>query len=154
MSLQVSSPAFTDGTRIPDQYTCVGANVSPPLKWSGSPEGTRSFVLVCDDPDAPGGTWHHWTVFDVPPDVTRLETDFSTTETAERVRQAVNDFKRVGYGGPCPPRGHGTHHYRFRLLALDISSLPVGRRPKCAKAERAARRHVVAEAVLIGTFSL
>lgn len=108
MALQVSSTAFTDGTRIPDQYTCVGANVSPPLEWSGSPEGTRSFVLVCDDPDAPA------------------------------------------------PRGHGTHHYRFRLLALDISSLPVGRRPKCAKAEGAARRHVdvVAEAVLIGTFSL
>lgn len=150
---ELSSPAFTDGTRIPDKYTCVGADISPPLDWSGAPEGTRSFVLICDDPDAPGGTWHHWTVFDVPPDTMSLGSDFPKTETTGRSRQAVNDFKHVGYDGPCPPRGHGTHHYRFRLLALDTSHLPLGSRPKCAKVERAARPHVLAEAVLAGLYS-
>ena len=114
--MKLVSSAFADGAAIPRRFTCDGENLSPPLQWSGAPAGTRSFVLLCDDPDAPAGTWHHWAVYDVPPVLTDLADGAALNM---KMKQAVNDFRKVGYGGPCPPRGHGPHHYHFRLLALD-----------------------------------
>lgn len=153
MALQLSSPAFDHGDRIPDRYTCQGADVSPPLAWSGAPDGTRSFTLLCDDPDAPAGTWHHWAVFDIPVATTSLAEGYPSDAQVETTRQAVTDFKRTGYGGPCPPKGHGVHHYHFRLLALSVDRLELGSNPRCQDVASAARPHVLAEAELVGTYS-
>jgi len=113
--MKLVSSAFPDGAAIPRRFTCDGENLSPPLQWSGVPEGTRSLVLLCDDPDAPAGTWHHWAVYDIPPNVTEFAVN-AAQDT--KIKQAVNDFRKTGYGGPCPPPRHGPHHYHFRLLAL------------------------------------
>jgi Raf kinase inhibitor-like YbhB/YbcL family protein len=102
--MELDSSAFADGAAIPRRFACDGENLSPPLQWSGAPEATRSFVLLCDDPDAPAGTWHHWAVYDIPPAVTEFAVN--AAQIAE-MKQAVNDFRKVGYGGPCPPHGHG-----------------------------------------------
>ena len=102
--MKLVSSAFADGAAIPRRFTCDGENLSPPLQWSGAPEETQSFVLLCDDPDAPAGTWHHWAVYDIPPAVTEFAVN--AAQNAE-MKQAVNDFRKVGYGGPCPPHGHG-----------------------------------------------
>jgi Raf kinase inhibitor-like YbhB/YbcL family protein len=107
------SSAFDDRAAIPRRFTCDGENLSPPLQWSGTPAGARSFVLLCDDPDAPAGTWHHWAAYDIPPTTTELADDAAQNT---KMKQAVNDFRKVGYGGPCPPHGHGPHHYHFRPL--------------------------------------
>jgi Raf kinase inhibitor-like YbhB/YbcL family protein len=101
--MKLVSSAFADGAAIPRRFACDGENLSPPLQWSGAPEATRSFVLLCDDPDAPAGTWHHWAVYDIPPAVTEFAVN--AAQIAE-MKQAVNDFRKVGYGGPCPPHGH------------------------------------------------
>lgn len=115
----LTSAAFRDGERIPDKYTCVGEDVSPPLKWEGVPEGTQTFALIVEDPDAPGGTFVHWVLFNLPGDVTALP---EGVEPLERLPNGaihgVNDFQRLGYRGPCPPPGK-PHRYIFRLLALD-----------------------------------
>ncbi len=149
MTLHLTSDAFRNGDKIPLRFTCEGANVPPPLSWSGAPEQTRSFAIVCSDPDAPGGTFYHWAVFDIPRDIAEL----TESHPATGAHEAVSDFGKKGYGGPCPPRGHGTHHYRFRLFALDADSLPVGRRPDCRDVERVSKEHALAEAELVGTFS-
>jgi hypothetical protein len=151
--MQLTSAAFTNGGPIPVRYTCDGEDLSPPLSWSGAPPGTKSFVLLCDDPDAPAGIWHHWAVFDVPPDVNKIEEGTPSREMVGAIRQALNDFGRFGYGGPCPPRGYGLHHYHFRLFALDVESLGLGGRARCGEVERAAHSHVLATAELVGTFS-
>jgi Raf kinase inhibitor-like YbhB/YbcL family protein len=153
MAFQLSSAAFKDGERIPDRYTCTGQDISPPLAWSGAPEGARSFALLCDDPDAPGGTWHHWAVFDLPADTRSLPEAYPTDATVGTSRQAVNDFRRTGYGGPCPPPGHGVHHYRFRLLALTVARLDLDAKARCLQVEAAARPHILAEARLTGTYA-
>lgn len=153
MALTLTSSAFADGERIPARYTCEGEDVSPPLAWSGAPDGTLSFALLCDDPDAPAGTWRHWAVFDLPADATRLDESYPTDTQVGPTRQAVNDFPRTGYGGPCPPPGHGTHHYHFRLLALGVEKLETGGEPRCADVDAAARPHVLAETELVGTYS-
>ncbi len=118
--MKLVSSAFDDGAAIPRRFTCDGENLSPPLQWSGAPAGTLSFVQLCDDPDAPADTWHHWAAYDIPPAVTELAVDAAQNA---KLRQAVNDFRKVGYGGPCPPHGHGPHHYHFRLLALSTDQL-------------------------------
>ena len=153
MSRTLSSAAFAPRDRIPKVHTCDGANVSPPLVWSRPPAGTRSFALVCTDPDAPVGTWYHWAVFDIPVDVDTLPAGFATDARVGSIRQAVNDFKRAGYGGPCPPRGHGVHHYHFRLLALSLPHLELGDPVECREVERAAARHLLGEAELVGTYA-
>lgn len=148
--MEIHSSAFSDRSPIPVRYTCDGENISPPFSWKDPPAATRSFVLLCDDPDAPGGTWHHWAAYDMPAG------DRSIAEGASKhpkaVKQAINDFRKAGYGGPCPPHEHGLHHYRFRLLALSIEQLPVSKKPTCEDIEREAGRHVVAEAALIGVY--
>ena len=148
----IRSPAFFDGAAIPRQYTCEGKDLSPPLAWSGLPPNTRSLVLLCDDPDAPAGTWHHWAAYDIPPNSTGVPEGAGRGSVDKDLKQALNDFGRIGYGGPCPPRGHGPHHYHFRLLALSTDLLEIRTQPHCRDVEREARKHVLAEATLVGTY--
>jgi len=150
--MQLSSSAFSNGSAIPRRFTCDGEDLSPPLAWQGAPATTRSFVLLCDDPDAPAGTWHHWAAYDIDAKQTGLEEGASHDGGAARFKQAVNDFQRAGYGGPCPPRGHGRHRYHFRLLALSVDHLALGAKPACREVEQGARRHVIAEATLVGIY--
>lgn len=150
--MKLGSDAFRDGEAIPRRFTCDGEDISPPLEWEGAPAETRSFVLVCDDPDAPRGTWHHWAAYDIPPDCRSLAEGAAAGAERAGFKQAVNDFRRPGYGGPCPPHGHGPHRYRFRLLALSVSRLPVPDHPSCPEVQREARGHVLMEAQLVGTY--
>lgn len=149
MSLQVHSSAFELGGTIPARHTCSGDNVSPPLDWSGAPAATRAFALVVDDPDAPAGTWVHWTVWNLPATATGLPE--GVKPDAAGMLQGTNDFKKPGYGGPCPPRGHGAHRYFFRLYALD-QPLPLSAGATRAEVDLAMRGHVLAEATWMGKF--
>ena len=118
--LRLTSSAFEDGEMIPSVYTCDGEDISPPLRWDGVPEGTRTLALIMDDPDAPLRTWVHWVVYNIPPDLDALpEAGLSEPGPAQDVRQGENSLSRTGYGGPCPPSGK--HHYIFTLYALDTS---------------------------------
>lgn len=146
------SNAFADGKSIPVRFTCEGEDISPPLQWSGPPQGAQSFVLLLDDPDAPSGRWHHWAVYDIPADIRSLPEDFAARENISGIGQAIGDSHRAGYAGPCPPRGHGTHRYQFHLLALSIEHLPVKPRAHCTEVEGAARAHMLDEAILTGLF--
>jgi Raf kinase inhibitor-like YbhB/YbcL family protein len=147
--MKLISSAFDDGAAIPRRFTCDGENLSPPLQWSGTPAGARSFVLLCDDPDAPAGTWHHWAAYDIPPTTTELADDAAQNT---KMKQAVDDFRKVGYGGPCPPHGHGPHHYHFRLLALSTDHLRAKSNASCPDIEREARKYAIAEAILVGWY--
>lgn len=147
--MQLKSSAFGAGSTIPQRFTCDGEDLSPPLEWSGAPSAARSFALLCEDPDAPRGTWHHWAAYDIPAD----RASIAAGEAGRQgLRQAVNDFGKVGYGGPCPPHGHGPHHYHFHLLALSVDHLTLQGSPGCRDVEREARRHVIAEAYLVGIY--
>ena len=150
LTMRLASPAFAEGQPIPAVYTCEGRDVSPPLEWTGTPPATNSFALISDDPDAPGKTWVHWVVYNLPPGTSRLEEGMPTgLELPDGARQGRTDFGRTGYGGPCPPSG--THRYFFKLYALDaLLTLP----PQATKAqvEAAMRGHVLAEAALMGTY--
>lgn len=118
MAINLSSNAFTEGAMIPQRYSCDGENISPPLFWTGVPSGTRSLALICDDPDAPVGTWDHWVLYNIPADATGLPE--SVPEKAVLDTGAVhgsNSWGRIGYGGPCPPGG--THRYFFKIFALN-----------------------------------
>ena len=118
MDIKVTSSAFVDGGMIPSKYTCDGSDISPPLRWEDEPLGTASIALICDDPDAPMGTFVHWVLYDLPPQVRELPEDFPDDETfPDGTRQGVTDFGKTGYGGPCPPSG--THRYFFKIYALD-----------------------------------
>ena len=153
MTMTLTSTAFADGERIPELYTCDGADISPPLRWFGAPAGVRSFAVLCDDPDAPGGTWTHWAVFDIAASAGGMRESYPKGARVDDVRQAVTDFGRPGYGGPCPPPGHGVHHYNFRVLALDVERLDVPEGAAFKDVEAAAKAHVLAEAELVGTYS-
>ena len=152
MAFVLRSPAFEDEARIPDLYTCLSGNLSPPLAWDDVPAGALSFAITCEDPDAPKGTFHHWAIFDIPAYVRELPEGFGNTQH-EGIRQAKNDFGTVGYGGPCPPPGHGEHHYRFRIFALRVETLRVDENASCREVAQAASHHIAAEAELTGTFS-
>lgn len=151
MPLHLTSPAFDNGDAIPAKYTCEGRDISPPLQWTGVPNGTRSLSLVCDDPDAPTGTWVHWVLYDVPPKFSELAEGVPTSEvTPEGMKQGRNDFDRTGYGGPCPPPGKA-HRYYFRVYALDIApGLPAGATRDDLM--RAIEGHVLEEAELMGRY--
>jgi len=140
--LSLSSAAFADGQPIPREFTCDGAGNPPPLQWSDAPPGTTSFALVMDDPDAPSGTFRHWGVYDLAGDARSISGG----------KPAINDFGRPGYGAPCPPKGHGHHHYRFKLYALDVDSLAVPANPRVADVESAAKDHVLAQGQITGTY--
>ena len=147
--MKLVSSAFADGAAVPRRFTCDGENLSPPLQWSDAPTGTRSFVLLCDDPDAPAGTWHHWAAYDLPPTVRELAVGAAQNKN---IKQAVNDFRKTGYGGPSPPHGHGPHHYHFRLLALSIDHLRAQANASCPEIEREARKYTITEATLVGWY--
>ena len=151
MSLEISSTAFEPGGAIPKEYTADGANRSPPLRWSEPPAGTRSLALVCEDPDAPRGTWVHWVLFNLPAQTRELEKGVPTDEgLANGARQGKNDFGKIGYGGPSPPKGK-PHRYFFKLYALDATlDLPAG--ATRAQLADALRGHVLAEGQLLGTY--
>lgn len=151
MAFELRSSVFTNEGAIPAKYTCKGADVSPPLAWSGAPAGTKSFALIADDPDAPMGTWVHWVVWNIPAHVTVLQEAIDKkAELADGTRQGISDFKRPGYGGPCPPSG--THRYYFKLYALNASiDLPSGTTK--AELEAAMNGRVLGQATLMGTFS-
>jgi len=140
--MELRSSGFRSGTTIPRRFTCDGEDVSPPLEWANAPAGTRCFVLLRDDPDAPTGIWHHWAAYDIAAERTGLAEGAGRAVSAQGFRQAINAFRKPGYGGPCPPHLHGIHHYRFRLLALSIDRLPLGDKPSCEEVEREARKHV------------
>src|SRR4051794_15669929 len=144
--LTLTSDAFADGQAIPAQYTCDGANQSPALQWSDPPQGTRSLALIVDDPDAPSGTYRHWGAYDIPASAR------SVAAGQHIGAEAVNSFGEPGYGGPCPPKGHGPHHYRFKLYALDVDRLDLGPAAKVIDVENGARKHAIAMGELIGTY--
>jgi Raf kinase inhibitor-like YbhB/YbcL family protein len=151
MDFQLTSTAFEEGRPIPRKYSGEGQNVSPPLKWTDPPPGTRSFALVCEDPDAPRGTFTHWVAFNLPA-VSREVSEAVPAEEGEAngMRQGTNDFGKVGYGGPKPPPGK-PHRYVFKLFALDTRiDLPAA--VKKDKLLAALRGHVRGEAQLVGTY--
>jgi len=153
MAFILTSAAFKDGAPIPGKYTCDGGDVSPPLTWSGAPAGTRSVALIADDPDAPGGTWVHWVLYNLPAEVSELPENIAKVESLDLggARQGRNDFRRPGYGGPCPPPGPA-HRYFFKLYALDA---PLTLKPGAQKkdVDAAMEGHVLGTAQLIGTYA-
>jgi Raf kinase inhibitor-like YbhB/YbcL family protein len=149
--MRLTCSAFASNSRIPVHFTCDGVDVSPPLAWSDPPAGVRSYALVCADPDAPGGVWYHWAIYDIPSATQALHEHWPPTQASPP--QAVNDSRRTGYGGPCPPRGAPPHHYHFRLYALNVERLGLGPHAQCRDVDAAARTHAIATAELIGTYS-
>ncbi len=151
MEFALTSPKFSYGRPIPKEYTCDSKDISPPLVWKDPPVGTRSFALIMDDPDAPIGTWVHWVLYDIPADVRSLEEAVPGESTLpDGSRNGKNSWRRLGYGGPCPPRG--THRYFFRLYALDATlGLPSGAGKK--EVIRAMKGHILGTAELMGTYS-
>ena len=151
MVIPVSSPAFQEGDKIPAKYTCQGQDVSPPLAWSQPPGGTRSFALIMDDPDAPGGVFTHWVLFNIPSDSRELVESVPTqAQLASGALQGKNDFGRIGYGGPCPPPGR-PHRYQFTLYALDQSlDLKAGASKK--QVLEAMDGHILGQGRLTGTY--
>ncbi len=144
------SPAFSEGGMIPPRYTCDGDDVSPPLSWTDVPDGTVSFALICDDPDAPAGTWVHWVLTDLPAAARELpERVPAERQLRTGGRQGTTDFGRIGYGGPCPPGG--THRYFFKLYALD-RTLGLAAGSTKGQVEQAMKGHVLAEARLMGRY--
>ncbi len=149
--MEIRSSAFGSGERIPVKYTCDGADFSPSLEWTAGPAGTKSFALICDDPDAPMGTWVHWVIYDIPAAATMLAEGITREKDLPGGgTQGINDFRRTGYGGPCPPGGR-THRYFFKLYALDAA---LGLKPGITKDQllKAMKGHVLAEAQLMGTY--
>jgi Raf kinase inhibitor-like YbhB/YbcL family protein len=152
-SLTLTSPSFAHGGEIPAAFTCEGRDRSPALSWTGPPAGTKSWALIVDDPDAPDPqapkmTWVHWVLFNLPPSVAALSEGVTSAQLPPGTADGLNDWKRTGYGGPCPPIGR--HRYFFKLYALDTQlSL---KRPTKPQMEQAMAGHILAEAVLMGTY--
>jgi len=150
-TLDISSPAFNDGGFIPDNYTCTSYNLSPPLKWDDVPAGTESFALICDDPDAPFGTWVHWVIFNIPKDVRSLDENvLKVSHLDNGIMQGINSFGKFGYGGPCPPPG-SAHHYFFKLYALD-KNLRITGEITGEKLISAIKGHILEETQLVGLY--
>jgi len=162
----LSSPSFRNNQPIPAKHSCEGEDAAPALKWEGAPSETKSFALICDDPDAPGGSWVHWVIYgmdatttELPEKLGKVDQVFSVdyemeTQSAAKsmsARQGMTDFGKTGYGGPCPPRGHGVHHYHFRLYALD-TELNLAPRVTRKQLESAMKGHILAQTELIGTY--
>jgi hypothetical protein len=150
MALEISSPEFSEGEMIPTRYTCDGPDVSPELSWRGVPEAAKSLALICDDPDAPMGTWVHWVLFNIPSSANGLTAEIPSDASLETgARHGTNDFRRLGYGGPCPPGG--THRYFFKLYALD-AELDLDSGVTKAQLVEAMQGHILTEAQLMGTY--
>jgi Raf kinase inhibitor-like YbhB/YbcL family protein len=151
MSLTLRSSAFANGQRIPRQYAREGDNVSPQLEWTGEPPKTRSFAIIVEDPDAPRGTFRHWAAYDIPAEQHELPTGAGISPKGP-IRMAMNDFGGAQYDGPQPPPGHGTHHYHFRLFALDVPQLEVPASSNARDVVEVARSHAIEETEIVGTF--
>jgi hypothetical protein len=154
MSLTITSSAFSQNGEIPAKYTCDGKDLCPPLAWFGLPEGTKSLALIVDDPDAPDPaapklTWVHWVLYNIPPGTTGLPEGVKSEELPKGTREGLNDWKRTGYGGPCPPIGR--HRYFHKLYALDVVLPDLGRATKQGL-EKAMKGHILASAELVGTY--
>ena len=150
MEITITSTAFEEGGMIPQPYTCDGKDVSPPLKWSGVPDSAKSLALICDDPDAPMGTWVHWVLYNLPANLKELPEAMPADKTLKNgAKHGKNDFHKFGYGGPCPPGG--THRYFFKLYALDTM---LDLEPGATKAEllQAMEGHIVAQGQLMGKY--
>jgi len=150
-TMQLKSSAFGNGQPIPIKYTGQGKDISPPLEWSEVPAGTKSFAIIADDPDAPVGTWVHWVIYNIPSDLTKLDENVPTKETLSNgAKQGINDFGKIGYGGPMPPPGK-PHRYYFKLYALDTM---VNLKPRATKQDllKAMQGHIVGQAELMGTY--
>jgi Raf kinase inhibitor-like YbhB/YbcL family protein len=143
MAFAINSPAFSEGAAVPAQFTCDGADVPPPIKVSDPPAGTSSFAIIMDDPDAPKGTFTHWLAYDIPASKTELQ--------ASAGKSLRNSFGRDGYGGPCPPPGHGPHRYFFRVYAVDAPALPLKGKTR-QDLEKALETHTLATAALMGRY--
>ena len=152
MALTLDIPAFTDQQPIPARYSRDGGNISPPLGWRDEPDGTLSVALVVEDPDAPDGTFRHWAAYNIPPDAHRLAEGAGSGAGPQAMRMAVNDFGNPRYDGPQPPPGHGTHHYHFRLFALDVPDLGLAPGADAQTVLTAARAHALESAEIVGTF--
>ena len=151
MGFTLTSSAFSSGGEIPQQYTCKGSDTSPALQWSGAPAKTASFALIMDDPDAPAGTWVHWVMWNLPASAHSLAEGVAKRDQLDDgSRQGHNSFKKAGYNGPCPPGG-ATHHYYFRLYALD-TMLDISTGSSRGQFDAAMKGHVLAEADYMGTF--
>ncbi|MBI5092584.1 MAG: YbhB/YbcL family Raf kinase inhibitor-like protein [Candidatus Hydrogenedentes bacterium] len=149
--LELSSSAFKQAEYIPLKYTGDGADVSPPLKWSGAPDSAKSLALICDDPDAPMGTWVHWVLYAIPPATHELPEAVPKTERVPGgMKQGVNSFGKVGYGGPAPPK-RSDHRYCFKLYALD-TELPLDTRASKSDLEKAMKGHIIADTQLMGRY--
>jgi Raf kinase inhibitor-like YbhB/YbcL family protein len=151
MKLKVTSSAFSEGGSIPSRYSCDGKDISPPLSWTVGPAGLKSYAIIADDPDAPMGTWVHWVIYNIPATVTSLSENVTKKEKlADGTLQGINDFKRHGYGGPCPPGG--THRYYFKVYALDTVIEPDSGLNK-KKLLKAMEGHIIGQGELMGTYS-
>jgi Raf kinase inhibitor-like YbhB/YbcL family protein len=154
MSMLIDSSAFSENGDIPKRFTCDGENISPPLEWSGLPEGTQSLALIVDDPDAPDPaapkmTWVHWVLYNIPPDASGLAAGVASSDLPTGTKEGLNDWKQTGYGGPCPPIGR--HRYFHKLYALDVL-LPDLETPTKQALEKAMEGHVISQAQLVGTY--
>jgi Raf kinase inhibitor-like YbhB/YbcL family protein len=148
--IKLTSVAFNEGQQIPRTYTCDGVNVSPPLEWSSVPKTAKTLAISCEDPDAPGGTWVHWIIYNLPADNIGLVENLPASEDLKAGGfQGKNDFGKIGYGGPCPPSG--THHYFFRMYALD-SELPLKGGATKADLMKAIEGHILMQGQLMGTY--
>ncbi len=143
----LTSPAFIPDGIMPTAFTCDGENTSPALQWIHAPQNTRSYVLIADDPDAPGGTFTHWALFDIPGDAKDLPGEVNGVGVKGR-----NDFQQVGYGGPCPPPNHGQHRYYFRLYALDVESLQLPAGASRDQVEKKIKGHILDQTELMGRY--
>jgi Raf kinase inhibitor-like YbhB/YbcL family protein len=151
MAFRLTAAAFRNGEFIPEEFTCDGPDISPALEWTEPPAGTESLAVIVDDPDAPAGTWVHWVLYDIPGDTRKLEDGIAKDRhLLNGARQGRNDFGKIGYNGPCPPKG-GPHRYFFKLCALDKQmNLKAG--ASKAELERAMKGHLLAEAEVVGRF--
>jgi len=149
MAMKLVIAAFPEGGTIPALHTCEGADVSPAMEWSGAPGGTKSLALIVDDPDAPGGVWNHWLLFNIPATVHAIAQGYQPGKLGE---SGANDFGKPGYNGPCPPKRGGAHRYYFKIFALDVARLNLKNGASRAELDRAMHGHIVGQTAYMGRF--
>jgi Raf kinase inhibitor-like YbhB/YbcL family protein len=152
MAMTLTSPAFAQGETIPTAHSCDGQDLSPAFAWTGVPAGAVSLMLLCDDPDAPNGTFRHWAAYNIPADWTGLKAGYGAAPAEPEIRQAVNDFNKPGYGGPCPPKGDKPHAYHFRLVALSDWIVSAAHAARCLEIQQLARPLEIEAVELVGFY--